>query len=215
MSSLAIDLHGEYAFYDQPERWQAELRERGVPSTWQLGQSIFANHSRGRFRTEVSEKTVLAGSMVHLRVVGITPYAVLAIISGRLDHSPLEPYGRIIIPYEESLDAIVHIPPDAEGGTYVFFAQQWELGGEPAYPGGSLIYPSKASSVVVRERGLERETEGELDREPEEDPTLALTLVRKVRGESERTIEGPAPTPEEVRERRKREREKRIRDASS
>jgi hypothetical protein len=211
VTSLAIHFRGEYAFYDQPERWQAELREREVPSTWQLGQRILTNHSRGRFRTEVAEKTVTAGSTVHLRVVGITPYAVLAIMSGRLDHTPLEPYGRIIIPYEESLDAIVHIPPDAEGGTYIFLAQQWELGGEPAYPGGSLIYPSNASSVVVREGGLERETEDE----PEEDLTLALTLVRKVRDESERTIEGPAPTAEEVHERRKREREKRFRDSTS
>jgi hypothetical protein len=211
VSNLAIDLHGEYAFYDQPERWQAQLRKHEVPSRWNLGQRIFANHSSGRFRTEVAEKTVRAGSIVHLKVKGITPYAVLAIVSGRLDNSPLEPYGRIIIPYEESLDAIVHIPSDAESGIYVFFAQQWELGGEPAYPGGSLIYPSKASSVWVRERGVELETESE----QEEDLTLALTLVRGVRGESERMTEGPAVTPEEVRERREREREKRFRDSPS
>jgi hypothetical protein len=100
----------------------------------------------------VTEKNVVAGSSIRLKVEGITPYAVLALISGRLDGDPLEPFGRIVVPYEESLDAVVRIPPDAEGGTYIFFAQQWEPGGAPAYPGGALIYPSGAASVQVQPR---------------------------------------------------------------
>lgn len=152
MSNLAIDLQGEYAFYDQSTLWQEELRRREVPSSWILGQRIYANHSRGLFRTSIVESAVVAGSTIRLKVEGITPYAPLVIISGRLNEEPLEPFGKTIIPYEEALDAIVQIPPDIEGGTYVFFAQQWELGGSPAYPGGSLIYPSSVSSLEVQPR---------------------------------------------------------------
>jgi hypothetical protein len=150
--NLAVDLRGKYAFLDQPERLERELRERPVPSRWILGQMIFGNYSSGRFRTSVAEKTVLVGDIVHLKVDGITPYAVLAIISGRLDSEPLQPFGRMIVPYEDSLDVIVRIPPEAEGGTYVFFAQQWESGAQPAYPGGALIYPSSVASLEVRPR---------------------------------------------------------------
>ena len=150
VSSLAVDLQGKYAFLDQPERLNQELRDRSVPSNWILGQMILGNHSSGRFRTSVAEKMALAGDTIHLKVEGITPYAVLAIVSGRLDSEPLQPLGRMIVPYEDSLDAIVRIPPEAGGGTYVFFAQQWELGGQPAYPGGALIYPSSVASLQVR-----------------------------------------------------------------
>jgi hypothetical protein len=87
---------------------------------------------------------------VQLEVEGITPLAPLAILGGRLDGASLDLFGKVIVPYVEELDALINIPPDAEEGTYVFLAQQWEPGGQPAYPGGSLIYPSSATSVEVR-----------------------------------------------------------------
>jgi hypothetical protein len=58
-------------------------------------------------------------------------------------------FGEVIVPYE---DALVSLPLGAERGTYLFLAQQWEPGGQPAYPGGSLIYPSSATSAEVRPR---------------------------------------------------------------
>ncbi len=131
MVSLAIDWRGEYAPYDRPEDWLPKVEERKV-SPWILGQMIFASHNEGRFRTHVSEETVMAGSAVTLKVEGVTPLAPLAILSGRLNGGPPGLFGKVIIPYEESLDALVQVPPDAEGGTYVFFAQQWEPGGQPA-----------------------------------------------------------------------------------
>jgi hypothetical protein len=152
LNALAIDFQGEYAFLDESERLQADLGDRPIPSRWRLGQMILSNHSSGRFRTRVVEPEVIAGSSLRLKVEGITPYAVLAIVSGRLDHGPLEAFGRIVIPYGASLDAVVRIPPDAEGGTYIFFAQQWEPDGTPGYPGGSLIYPSGTASVKVHPR---------------------------------------------------------------
>jgi hypothetical protein len=149
MSSLAIDWRGEYAPYDKPEDWLPELEESGL-SPWILGQMIFASHNEGRFRTHAAEKTAMAGSSVQLKVEGITPLAPLAILSGRLNGDPLDLFGEVIIPYKDSLDALVSIPPDAVSGTYVFLAQQWEPGGQPAYPGGALIYPSSAASIEVR-----------------------------------------------------------------
>jgi hypothetical protein len=113
---------------------------------------ILGNHSSGRFRARVEEDVVMAGSVVRLKMSGITPLAALAIISGRLNDGPPEAFGRIVVPFEESLDALVSIPEDAESGTYVFFGQQWELGGRPAYKGGSLIFPSRMASVEVRSR---------------------------------------------------------------
>ncbi len=136
MSSLAIDWQGEYAPYDRPEDWLPELEKRQV-SPWILGQMILASHNEGRFRTRLVGKNVTAGSAVQLKVEGITPLAPLAILSGRLNGDPLDLFGRVIISYEEELDALIHIPPNAESGTYVFLAQQWEPGGQPAYAGGS------------------------------------------------------------------------------
>ena len=156
MDSLAIDWRGEYASYDKPEDWLPKLEERKI-SPWILGQMILANHNEGRFRTHVAEEAVMAGSAVRLKVEGITPLAPLAILSGRLNYDPLGLFGKVIIPYEESLDALIQIPPDAERGTYVFFAQQWEPGGQPAYAAGSLIYASGISSVEVRPR-IDEET---------------------------------------------------------
>lgn len=149
MSKLAIDWRGEYAPYDKPEAWLPELEKSGL-SSWVLGQMIFARHNEGRFRTHVAEKSVTAGSAVQLKVEGITPLAPLAILSGRLSDGPLDLFGKVIVPYEEKLDALVRVPPDVESGTYVFLAQQWEPGGQPAYPGEALIYPSSVVSVEVR-----------------------------------------------------------------
>jgi hypothetical protein len=181
VSSLAVDLQGEYVFLDQPERLERELKERRIPDSWILGQMILSNYSSGRFRTSVAEKTVLAGDSVHLKVEGITPYAVLAIVIGRLDSEPLQPFGRMIVPYEDSLDAIVHIPPKAEDGTYVFFAQQWELGGQPAYPGGRLIYPSSAASLEVRPRIDEEAFWGSFEPWSEDDANEVRENIRRFR----------------------------------
>ena len=67
-----------------------------------------------------------------------------------MNDGPLDLFGEVIVPYEEKLDALVRVPPDVESGTYVFLAQQWESGGQLAYPGGALIYPSSGLSVEVR-----------------------------------------------------------------
>lgn len=156
MVSLAVEnLDGEYAFYDEPELWvpryERQIERRGL-TPYQVGQVVFGNHRAGRFRAEVAEKTTVAGSTVRLKLWGVTPYAQLAIVTGRLDGPPPEAYGRILIPFEETLDALIRIPEDAEGGTYLFFGQQWEPGGQPAYSGGALIYPSAVASVEVRTR---------------------------------------------------------------
>ncbi len=92
MGALTIDFQGEYALLDQSERLQADLSDHPIPSRWRLGQMILSNHSSGRFRTRVVEQEVVAGSSVRLKVEGITPYAVLAIVSGRLDDGPLEAF---------------------------------------------------------------------------------------------------------------------------
>src|SRR5215203_6108379 len=113
VSSLVIDWQGEYVSYDHPEDWLPELEKRRL-SPWILGQIILANHNEGRFRTHAAEKTAMVGSVVRLRVEGITPLAPLAVLSGRLNDNPLSLFGKVIIPYEESLDALVQIPPDAE-----------------------------------------------------------------------------------------------------
>ena len=62
---------------------------------------IFANYNKGRFRTRVAEKTVMAGSVARLRVKDITSLAPLAILSGRLNGHLLSLFGKEIIPYEE------------------------------------------------------------------------------------------------------------------
>ena len=149
MSSLAIDWQGEYASYDEPQRWLPEFEKRGV-SSWKLGQRILANHNAGRFRVRVTDRTVAAGSTIRLRVEGIAPLAPLAVLGGRLNGDPLDLFGKVVVPYEETLDALVRIPSDAASGTYVFLAQQWEPGGQPGYAGGSLIYLSSAVSVKVK-----------------------------------------------------------------
>ena len=123
MSSSTIDWQGEYAFYDKPEDWLPELEKRRI-SRWILGQMIFANHNEGRFRMRVAEKTIVAGSTVRLKVEGITPLAPLVILSGRLDGDPLELFGKAVVSYTEELEALINVPQDAEGGTYVFLAQQ-------------------------------------------------------------------------------------------
>jgi hypothetical protein len=135
VSDLAVNWEGEYALYERPEEWLPEL-EKSRLSTWILGQMIFASHNEGRFRTRASEKRLAAGSSVRLRMEGVTPLAPLAILSGRLDGDPLDLFGKVAVPYREELDALVSIPREAEGGTYVFLAQQWEPGGRSAYPGG-------------------------------------------------------------------------------
>ena len=180
MGSLAIDWRGEYASYDRPEDWLPKLEERKV-SPWILGQMILANHNEGRFRTHVAEETVLAGSSARLRVEGVTPLAPLAILSGRLSGGPLDLFGKVIIPYQENLDALVQIPPDAARETYVFFAQQWEPGGQPAYAGGSLIYASGISSVEVRPRIDEETFWSSFEPWPEEDAEEIRENIRRAR----------------------------------
>ncbi|HLM76984.1 MAG TPA: hypothetical protein VK361_01110 [Rubrobacteraceae bacterium] len=123
---------------------------RAKDIAWTLGQVIFANYNKGRFRTRVAEKTVMAGSVVRLRVKGITSLAPLAILSGRLNGHLLGLSEKGIIPYEESVEALIQVPSDAVGGTYIFLAQQWEPSGQPGYAGGSLVYASSVSFVEVR-----------------------------------------------------------------
>ncbi len=149
MDDLAIDWEGKYSPYDKPEDWLPEMGRRNL-SPWILGQMIFASHNECRFRTRAAEETVVAGSSLRLRIEGIIPLAPLAILHGGLNEGPLDLFGKVVIPYEEKLDALVHVPPDAKSGTHIFLAQQWEPGGQPAYPGGSLIYASSVASVEVR-----------------------------------------------------------------
>lgn len=153
MAELALEFSGEYTTYgdfdENRELWVPRLKERGL-TPWILGQMIFGNHSSGRFRTRAAEGDVVAGSPLRLVVEGITPYCPLAIVSGRLDGPPPKAFGQILFPFEESLDVLARVPEDAEPGTYLFFAQQWEPDGRPAYPGGSLIYPSAVASAEVR-----------------------------------------------------------------
>jgi len=143
--TLTIDLYDKNAFSDDPEPVVAD------PTLWQLDQRMLGNYSSGRFRTSVAQETALAGSSVRLKVEGITPNAVLAIIGGRLDDGPLEAL-KIVVPHEASLDGDVYIPRDAEGGTYIFCAQQWAPRQPPAYVGGSSIYISKTTSIEVQSR---------------------------------------------------------------
>lgn len=180
MSSLAIDWQGEFAPYDRREDWLPEFRKREL-STWRLGQMILASHNEGRFRTLVAEKTVAAGSTLRLRVEGITPLAPLAILSGRLDGDPLELFGKVIVSYTEELEALINIPQEAEGGTYVFLAQQWEPDGQPAYAGGSLIYPSSATSVEVRPHIDEKKFWESFEPWPEEDAEEIRENIRRAR----------------------------------
>lgn len=185
MGSLTIEsLEGEYAFYDEPAKWvpryeQKIQRRRLTP--YQVGQMILGNHRTGRFRAEVAEKTAIAGSVVRLKLEGVTPYAPLAIIAGRLDGPPPKGFGRIVLPFEEMLDALVRIPEDAEGGTYTFFGQQWELGGQPAYEGGSLIYVSKMSTVEVRPSVNEEAFWESFEPWPEEDAEEVRENIRRMR----------------------------------
>lgn len=180
VGSLVIDWRGEYAPYDKPEDWLPKLEERKL-SPWILGQMVLANHNEGRFRTHVAGETVLAGSSVRLRVEGVTPLAPLAILGGHLNGDPLSLFGKVIVPYEESLDALVQIPPDAARGTYVFFAQQWEPGGQPAYAGGSLIYASGISSVEVRPHIDEAVFWSSFKPWPEEDAEEIRDNIRRAR----------------------------------
>ena len=67
MSDLAVNWEGEYALYERPEDCLPEL-EKSRRSTWILGQTILASHNEGRFRTRASEKRLVAGSSVRLRL---------------------------------------------------------------------------------------------------------------------------------------------------
>lgn len=149
VGDLSINWEGRYSPYDRPEDWLPELEKRNL-SPWILGQMIFASHNERRFRTHAAENVVTAGSAVRLRIAGITPLAPLAILHGRLNEEPLDLFGKVVISYEEELDALINLAPEASPGTYVFLAQQWEPGGQPAYPGGSLIYASSVASVEVK-----------------------------------------------------------------
>ena len=180
MSSLAIDWQGEYASYDEPQRWLPEFERRGV-SSWKLGQRILANHNAGRFRVCVANSTVTVGSTIRLTVEGITPLAPLAILSGRLDSDPLKLFGKVVVPYEETLDALARIPSDAESGTYVFLAQQWEPGGQPGYAGGSLLYASNVSPVEVRPHIDEEKFWNSFEPWPEEDAEEIRENIRRAR----------------------------------
>ena len=110
---------------------------------------IFANYNKGRFRTRAAEKTVMAGSVVRLRVKDNVSGAV-GDPKWAFEWSLLGLFGKVIIPYEESLEALIQVPSDAVGGTYIFLAQQWEPSGQPGYAGGSLVYASSVSFVEVR-----------------------------------------------------------------
>lgn len=155
MAELALELQGEYTTYqdfdENRDHWIPWLKKRGL-SPWILGQMIFGNHSSGRFSTRSAKDEILVGSPIRLKVEGITPYCPLVVVSGRLNGPPPEAFGQIVFPFNESLDILARVPDDAETGTYLFFAQQWEPDGQPAYPGGSLIYPSSVVSVSVRRR---------------------------------------------------------------
>jgi hypothetical protein len=157
VSSLIVEnLEGEYAFYDEYDQWASKLAEWET-AFYAVGNRIASNYHAGRFRTEVAKDPAVSGLRVRLKVSGITPLGALVILGGRLNNGPPESLGKIVVPFEDSLDVLTRIPEDAEGGTYVFFAQQWEIWvdregkpvGLPAYPGGTLVYVSRMSSVEV------------------------------------------------------------------
>lgn len=102
-------------------------------------------------------------------------------MSGRLDGPPPEAFGQILFPLNESLDALVHVPEDAEGGTYIFFGQQWEPDGRPAYAGGSLIYPSSVASIKVRARVDDEAFWQSFEPWPETDATEVRENIRRMR----------------------------------
>jgi hypothetical protein len=143
---------------------------------------IFANYNKGRFRTRVAEKTVMAGSVVRLRVKGIMSLAPLAILSGRLNGQPMGLFGKGIIPYEESLEALIQVPSDAVGGTYIFLAQQWEPSGQPGYAGGSLVYASSVSFVEVRPYIDEETSWDSFELWSEEDAEEIRENIRRAKG---------------------------------
>ncbi len=77
VSSLIVEnLQGDYASYEKTDRWAHKLSERKL-SPWIVGQQIFTNHRSGKFRAETTEDFVIAGSLVHLKISGITPLAAL------------------------------------------------------------------------------------------------------------------------------------------
>ena len=184
MAELALELQGEYTTYrdfdENRDRWIPLLKERGL-SPWILGQMIFGNHNSGRFKTRAVEEEVVAGSLVRLRIEGITPYCPMAVVSGRLDGPPPKAFGQIVFPFEGSLDVLARVPEDAEGGVYVFFAQQWEPGGQPAYPGGSLIYPSSVASIEVRSHVDEETFWESFDPWSDDDARLVRENIRRMR----------------------------------
>lgn len=179
VSDLAVNWEGEYALYERPEDWLPRL-ETSRFSPWILGQMIFASHNEGSFRTRAFEKRLVAGSSMRLRLEGVTPLAPLAILSGRLDGDPLDLFGKVTVPYCEELDALVSIPREAEGGTYIFLAQQWEPGGRPAYPGGA-IYPSSATAVEVRPYVDAEEFWKSFEPWPEDDAEEIRENIRRAR----------------------------------
>ena len=69
-------------------KYERQIERRRL-TPYQVGQIIFGNHRAGRFRAEAAEKTTVAGSAVRLKLKGVTPYAPLVIITGRLDGPPL------------------------------------------------------------------------------------------------------------------------------
>ena len=142
---------------------------------------IFANHTSGRFRTLAIEERIVAGSIVRLKIEGITSFCPLAVVSGLLNGPSPEAYGEIVVPFEDSLDVLARVPESAEAGTYVFFAQQWEPGGEPAYPGGRLIYPSSVASVNVRARADDKTFWNSFDPWPEADAETIRENIRRMR----------------------------------
>lgn len=184
MVELALDFQGEFVFYDEffedRDRWAPMLEDRGL-SPWIIGQMVFNEHSSGCFRTLAAEESVLAGSSLRLRIEGITPFAALAVVSGRLDGPPPEAFGKILLPLESSLDVLARVPEDAAGGTYVFFGEQWEPFGQPAYPGGSLIYPSSVASVRVRPRVDDEAFWNSFETWPEDDAEAVRQNVRRMR----------------------------------
>lgn len=190
MTELALELQGEYTTYqdydENRDRWIPALKARGL-SPYQLGQIILGNHSSGRFRTMAAEEEAVAGATVRLTIEGITPYCPLAIVSGRLDGPPPKAFGQILFPFAESLDALVRIPDDAEAGTYIFFAQQWEPDGQPAYPGGALIYPSSVASVKVRRHVDDEEFWRSFEPWSEEDAEAVMENIRRLRAAERRT----------------------------
>lgn len=180
MNGLALDLEGEYALYEDREKWFPAAQERSL-TPWIIGQMVYANHASGRFRARVFEGSVVAGSSLRLKMEGLTPFAVLAMVSGPLNGPPPEAFGKMLIPLEESLDALIRIPPDADGGTYIFFGQQWEPDGQPAYPGGSTMYPSSVASVEVRPRVEDAAFWNSFEPWPERDAEAVRENIRRLR----------------------------------